>query len=154
MSIIMKLRQARNVEQIAQELEPLAQSLAALADQAQTSIQTLEAASQRQAREWSDQQASAAQEVKTAANYVANYTQALQKATASLQETVKEVQQAQRNQFWSMAGLAFMSSILAAVLSSALVLWLTPAPQVQTSLDPKAVAESLRRPLIESLRRR
>lgn len=56
MSAIMKLRQARNVEQIAEELEPLAVSLATLADQAQASIKNVEAASLQQAREWSSQQ--------------------------------------------------------------------------------------------------
>ena len=49
MSAIMKLRQARNVEQIAEELEPLAVSLATLADQAQASIKNVEAASLQQA---------------------------------------------------------------------------------------------------------
>ena len=71
MSAIMKLRQARNVEQIADELEPLAVSLATLADQAQASIKSMEAAALQQAREWNSQQLSAANEVEAAAKNVA-----------------------------------------------------------------------------------
>ena len=154
MSAIMKLRQARNVEQIAEELEPLAVSLATLADQAQASIKTLEEASQRQAREWSGQQASAAQEVGAAAKTVAQYVKALQQATASLKQTAGEVQQAQRGQLLTLATVAGVSAILAAALSIGLWLWLAPAPQVQNSLDAKAVAEYLKPAIVDALKRR
>ena len=117
MSAIMKLRQARNVEQIAEELEPLAVSLATLADQAQTSIKALEAASLQQAREWNSQQLSAANEVEAAAKTVGQYVKALQQATASLKQTAEEVQQAQRGQLWTLATVAGVSAILAAALA-------------------------------------
>lgn len=154
MSAIMKLRQARNVEQIAEELEPLAVSLATLADQAQSSIQSMEAASLKQAREWNSQQLSAASEVEAAAKTVAQHVKALQQATASLKKTAEEVQQAQRGQLWTLATVAGVSAILAAALSIGLWLWLGPAPQVQNSLDAKAVAEYLKPAIVDALKRR
>jgi ElaB/YqjD/DUF883 family membrane-anchored ribosome-binding protein len=154
MSAIMKLRQARNVEQIAEELEPLAVSLATLADQAQTSIKAMEAASLQQAREWNSQQLSAANEVEAAAKTVAQHVKALQQATASLRQTAGEVQQAQRGQFLTLATVAGVSAILAAALAIGLWLWLAPAPQVQNSLDAKAVADYLKPAIVDALKRR
>jgi hypothetical protein len=154
MSAIMKLRQARNVEQIAAELEPMAVSLATLADQAQASIKSMEAASSQQAREWSSQQLSAANEVEAAAKNVAQCVTALQQATVSLKHTAGEVQQAQSGQFWTLAIVAGMSAILAAVLSIALWLWLAPAPEVRNSLDAKALADYLKPAIQDALKRR
>ena len=154
MSAIMKLRQARNVEQIADELEPLAVSLATLADQAQASIKSMEAAALQQAREWNSQQLSAANEVEAAAKNVAQYVKALQQATASLKQTAGEVQQAQRGQLWTLATVAGVSAILAAALAIGLWLWLAPAPEVRNQLDAKAVAEYLRAPILDALKRR
>ena len=154
MSAIMKLRQARNVEQIADELEPLAVSLATLADQAQASIKSMEAAALQQAREWNSQQLSAANEVEAAAKNVAQYVKALQQATASLKQTAGEVQQAQRGQLWTLATVAGVSAILAAALAIGLWLWLAPVPQVQNSLDAKAVAEYLKPAIVDALKRR
>lgn len=154
MSAIMKLRQARNVEQIAEELEPLAVSLATLADQAQASIKAMEAASLQQAREWSSQQLSAANEVEAAAKTVGQYVKALQQATASLKQTAEEVQQAQRGQLWTLATVAGVSAILAAALAIGLWLWLAPAPEVLNQLDAKAVADYLKPAIVDALKRR
>jgi Flp pilus assembly protein TadB len=154
MSVIMKLRQARNVEQIAEELEPLAVSLATLADQAQAGIKSMEAASLQQAREWNSQQMSAANEVAAAAKNVAQHVKALQQATASLKQTAEEVQQAQNGQLWTLAAVAGVSAILAAGLAIGFWLWLAPAPQVQSSLDAKAVAEYLKPAIVEAIKRR
>lgn len=154
MSAIMKLRQARNPEQIAEELEPLAVSLATLADQAQASIKSLEDASFRQAREWSTQQESAASEVKQAAVHVAEQAKGLQQATAKLQAAAKEIEQAQRGQFWTLVTVAGLSAILAGVLATASVLWLVPAPTVQNTLDAKAVADYLKPAITDALKRR
>lgn len=152
MSAIMKLRQARNVEQIADELEPLALSLATLADQAQTSIQRMEAAALQQAREWNSQQVSAANAVEAAAKTVAQHVKTLQQATASLQQTAEAVQQAQRGQLWTLTAVAGVSAILAAALSTGLWLWLAPTPPVE--LDPKSVADHLKPAIQEALKRR
>lgn len=154
MSAIMKLRQARNVEQIAEELEPLAVSLATLADQAQSSIKALEVASFRQAQEWSSQQEIAADAVGTAAKTVAQHVKALQQATASLKHTAEEVQQAQRGQFLTLATVAGVSAILAAALAIGLWLWLAPAPEVRNQLDAKAVADYLKPAIVDALKRR
>jgi len=154
MSTIMKLRQARNVEQIADELEPLAVSLSTLADQAQASIQNMESAALQQAQTWSSQQRSAANEVETAAKNVTQYVKALQQATASLKQTAGEVQRAQRGQIGTLATVAGVSAILAAALSIGLWLWLAPAPEVRNQLDAKAVAEYLKPAIQEALKRR
>ena len=154
MSAIMKLRHARNVEQIAEEVEPLPVSLATLADQAQASIKNVEAASLQQAREWSSQQLSAANEVEAAAKTVAQHVKALQQATASLKQTAGEVQQAQRGQFLTLATVAGVSAILAAALSIGLWLWLAPAPEVRNQLDAKAVADYLKPAIVDALKRR
>ncbi|WP_199276083.1 IncQ-type mobilization protein MobB, partial [Xylella fastidiosa] len=87
----MKLRQARNVEQIAEELEPLAVSLATLADQAEASIKNMEAASLQQAKEWNSQQLNAANQIGEAAKSVMQQVEALQQATANLRQTAEEV---------------------------------------------------------------
>ena len=154
MSAIMKLKQARNPEQIAEELEPLAVSLATLADQAAASIQNLEQASKQQAADWSKAQEEAARTTRQAAATVAEQAKTLQQATASLQEAAQEIEQAQRGQFWTLATVALVSAILAGLLATASVLWLVPAPTVQNTLDPKAVAEHLRAPLLDALKRR
>lgn len=156
MSAIMKLRQARNVEQIAEELEPLAVSLATLADQAQASIERMEAASLQQAREWSSQQLSAAHALEAAAKTIEAHVRDLHQATASLKQAAEEVQQAQSGQLWTLATVAGVSAILAAGLSIGLWLWLAPAPQVQVqnSLDAKAVAEHLKPAIVGALKRR
>ena len=154
MSAIMKLRQARNVEQIAEELEPLAVSLATLADQAQSSIKNMEAASLQQAREWNSQQLSAANEVEAAAKTVAQHVKALQQATASLKQTAEEVQQAQRGQLWTLATVAGVSAILAAALAIGLWLWLAPAPEVRNQLDATALPDHLKTTKKDTLKRR
>jgi len=153
MSAIMKLRQARNVEQIAAELEPLAVALATLADQAQSSIKALEDASCRQAREWSTQQESAAIKVGEGAKAVAQQVKALSQATAGLKQTAEEVQQAQRGQLWTLATVAGVSATLAAALAIGLWLWLAPPPEVLNQLDARAVAVYLAPAIVDALKR-
>jgi hypothetical protein len=147
MSAIMKLRQARNVEQIAEELQPLALSLATLADQAQASIKELEVQSLRQAREWSIAQESAAAAVRNAAINV-------KEATASLSQIAGDLKQAQRHQFRNLVTVASMSAILAAQLSIIFWLWLAPVPEVKNTLDAKAVADYLKPAITDALKRR
>lgn len=57
MSAIMKIKQARTPEQIAEELEPLAVSLAILANQVQESIEAVGTASANAAQQWANQRA-------------------------------------------------------------------------------------------------
>ena len=154
MSAIMKLKQARNPEQIAEELEPLAVSLATLADQAAASIQNLEQASKQQAADWSRAQEEAARTTRQAASTVAEQAKTLQQATASLQEAAQEIEQAQRGQFWTLATVALVSAILAGALATVSVLWLAPTPTVQNRLDPKELAEYLKPALLDAIKRR
>lgn len=148
MSAIMKLRQARNVEQIAEELAPLATSLATLAEQAQTSIQAIEEASQRQAQQWSEKQEAAASELTAAAKTVANQVNALQLATASLKAAVEELHQERRSRIWGILAVV----VLAAVVSSGLTRFLAPEPTYR--IDAQAVAEHLKPAILEATRRK
>ncbi|WP_032489976.1 IncQ-type mobilization protein MobB [Xylella fastidiosa] len=154
MSAIMKLRQARNVEQIAEELEPLAVSLATLADQAEASIKNMEAASLQQAKEWNSQQLNAANQIGEAAKSVMQHVEALQQATANLRQTAEEVKRTQRDQLLKLVAVACISAILAAGLLTGLLRWLEPPPEVHNELDAKAVAEYLRTPILNALKRR
>ncbi|WP_427929202.1 IncQ-type mobilization protein MobB [Xylella fastidiosa] len=133
----MKLRQARNVEQIAEELEPLAVSLATLADQAEASIKNMEAASLQQAKEWNSQQLNAANQIGEAAKSVMQQVEALQQATANLRQTAEEVKRTQRDQLLKLVAVAGMSSILAAGLSIGLLRWLEPPPRYTTNWTRK-----------------
>lgn len=155
MSAIMRLRQARNAEQIAEELEPLAVSLATLADQAQASIKALEEASLQQASAWSAQQKNAAAKVEAAAKTVEKHVQALRLTTDSLKRTVEE---AQRRQFRNLAITAAASAILAAGLSTGLSRWLAPHPTiqntVQNTLNPQEVADLLKPAIVQALKHR
>ena len=154
MSAIMKLRQARNVEQIAEELEPLAVSLATLADQAQASIRSVEEASIQQAREWSIQQERAAIEVSMAAKALEKHVKALQQAADTLWQTTSEAKHSQRVQFRTLATVAGVAATLAAGLVTGLWLWLAPAPEVHNQLDTKGVAEFLKPAILEALKHR
>lgn len=60
MSAIDKVRQARGIDELAGQIEPLAQSLATLADKAVTAIEETQNASIKQAGEWEIQQGKAA----------------------------------------------------------------------------------------------
>ena len=56
MNAITRLRQARNPDQLAAEIEPLAQALASLSDELQTNLKKHEQASLDQAEQWEDSQ--------------------------------------------------------------------------------------------------
>src|SRR5260363_25736 len=67
-SAIMRLRQARNAEQLAAEIEPLALSLATLADETRQTLAEQQQASREQAATWSLHQQQAAETLKGAAS--------------------------------------------------------------------------------------
>jgi hypothetical protein len=134
MSAIMKLRQARNPDQIAEALEPLAVSMATLADQLNEAAEQSKAAAS------------------LSASLVREQVEALTKTAASMERLAVQWQQERIRSTWAALGLAGISSILAAMLSTVLWLWLAPAPEVRNTLDPAAVAEHLKPALIEALR--
>jgi CHASE3 domain sensor protein len=56
MRAIDRVRQSRNPDELAAEIEPLAQSMAALSDEARQQIEAIKTASEAQAADWTSQQ--------------------------------------------------------------------------------------------------
>lgn len=121
---IEQVRQSRaqSVEDLAQALEPLAQSMATLATETRQTLADIDHASRQQA-ERSIKQISAA-------------AAAAQRAAAALDQAGRRLEI--RHYL-----LASLTGALAAALASALWIWLSPPPVVQTSLDAQAVAQYL-----------
>jgi hypothetical protein len=147
MSAIERLRQARNAEQLASEIEPLAQALAALADETRQTLSELQQASHAQAETWSQQQQKAAAALHEAAS-------SLEGAARSLRAQAEAATEASDRLTWRLwAGAALIGSVAAAA-TSAFWLWLAPpsTPTVQNLLDAHALAEYLKPALVEALR--
>ena len=75
-------------------------------------------------------------------------------ATDPVRTTSRTAANSSRWKISALATVALVSAILAGLLATASVLWLVPAPTVQNTLDPKAVAGHLRAPLLDALKRR
>lgn len=120
MSAIDRVRESRNINELAAEIEPLAQSMATLADEAQASIKSMEAAALQQAREWSSQQQQT----------VSAWRQAAKDMRAAAEELTKASQTARsaaRGWTWKLwAGVLTASVMPILVLLIALSLWLHP----------------------------
>lgn len=144
MSAIMKLRQARNAEQLASEIEPLAQSLAALADETRQTLSSQEQASREQATAWSQQQQQAAEALKSAASSIEEAAQRLRKQAEAATE-------ASRGLTWRLFLAAILTGGFTAVLVSAFWLWLKP-PVVRNMLDAQALAEYLKPAIVEAVK--
>ena len=137
MSIIMRLRQARNAEQIAEELEPLAQAMAALTDETRETLAEIERKSQEQAENFRRQIEASAQ--------------AWKEAAAEAQAAAESLNGAGQRMELTHYALAVLVGLVTAALVTACLLWLAPAPEIRNTLDPAAVAEHLRPALIEAL---
>ena len=137
MSIIMRLRQARNAEQIAEELEPLAQAMAALTDETRETLAEIERKSQEQAENFRQQIEASAQ--------------AWKEAAAEAQAAAESLNGAGQRMELTHYALAVLVGLVTAALVTVCLLWLAPAPTIQNTLDPAAVAEHLRPALIEAL---
>jgi hypothetical protein len=150
MSIIMRLRQAWNPEQVAAEIEPLAQALASLADETTEVLSQLQASSQEQAATWSAQQRAAAEAWKQAAAEVG-------KAAKQAEAAATRMEAAASGQITTLASVAGVAAILSAALAIGFWLLLAPTPEtpeVRNTLDPAAVAEILKPAIVDALRRK
>jgi hypothetical protein len=147
MSAILKIKQARNPDQIAEALEPLAVSMAALADQLSEAVKNSEAATFKSGRELQEQSS-------LAASLVRDQAEALKQTAQSMERLAEQWHHERTRATWWTFGLVAMSSTLAAMLSTALWLWLAPAPTVQNTLDPAQVAEHLKPAIQDALKRR
>jgi ElaB/YqjD/DUF883 family membrane-anchored ribosome-binding protein len=144
MGIIMKLRQARNPEQVAAEIVPLAEALASLADETTEVLSQLQQSSQEQARTWSQEQQAVAEAWKQAA---ANTAQAAKRA----QEAVARLDEAINGQTWRTWLTCATTAAMCAGIAILCWLWLAPTPEIRNTLDPAVVAEHLKPALIEAL---
>ena len=141
------ISQARHqsVDDLASMLEPLAQALAALTDQAGKTLTEID----RKSRETSE-----------------TFQRQLDSATRSLKDTTVQAQaqaksaadhlsRAASQLSWKHYGLATVTAVATgattAMLVSAFWLWAYP-PSLHTTLDPKAVANLLKPAVIEALK--
>jgi uncharacterized phage infection (PIP) family protein YhgE len=138
-SQIEAVRQAKHqsAEDLAATLEPLAQALAALADETR---QTLIEIDHKTAQ---------------AANYfeekISDTTQAWKDAAKAADDAAVALTKAATRMEWRHYALAVATGLSTAVLVSGFWLWLEP-PTVKTELDAEAVANLLKPSMIEALR--
>lgn len=133
-------RQAKHqsAEDLAATLEPLAQAMAALADETRQTLAEIDRKSREQGEKFSGQINAAAKNWKEAA--------------AEAQKAADSLNQAGARMEWKHYGLAVATGLITAVLVTAFWLLLKP-PTVETVLDPRAVAEYLKPAVIEALKR-
>lgn len=136
---IESLRQAKHqsAEDLAATLEPLAQAMAALADETRQTLAEIDLKSREQGEKFSAQVSAAAKEWKAAA--------------AEAQKAAEALNRAGQRMEWRHYGLAVVTGLITAVLVSGFWLWLAP-PTVQNMLDARAVAEYLKPAVIEALK--
>ena len=138
-SQIETVRQAKHqsAEDLAATLEPLAQAMAALADETRQTLAEIDRKSREQGEKFSAQVSAAAKEWKAAA--------------AEAQKAAEALNQAGQRMEWRHYGLAVVTGLVTAALVSGFWLWLAP-PKVQNMLDAQAVAEYLKPAVIEALK--
>ena len=127
MSALEKLKHARGIDDLAAEIEPLAQAMAKLTDEARQRIEEVEQASQRQANEWQKKQ----QQV--SAEWVA-VARSMNQAANELAEASVTANRAARGWNWKLwAGVLVASLMPTVVLLIASWVWLNP--QVTTTTE-------------------
>ena len=136
---IESLRQAKHqsAEDLAAMLEPLAQAMAALADETRQTLAEIDRQSREQGKTFSAQVSAAAKEWKAAA--------------AEAQKAAESLNQAGQRMEWRHYALAALTGALTAALVTVFWLWLAP-PSIQNQLDPQAVAEHLKPAVIEAVK--
>lgn len=136
---IESLRQAKHqsAEDLAATLEPLAQAMAALADETRQTLAEIDRKSREQGEKFSAQVSAAAKEWKAAA--------------AEAQKAAEALNQASQRMEWRHYALAALTGVLTAALVTVFWLWLAP-PRIQNMLDAQAVAEYLKPAVIEALK--
>lgn len=117
MNAIERLRQARSVDQLADEIEPLAQSLALLADDARAALSETLSQANAQAATWSQHQSQTAAHWQQTAQTVEQAAQRLENATQQARWLIQD-----RNwRLW--IGVAITALIVAVVAPSVYGLW-------------------------------
>ena len=129
--------QARTVEELAKAIEPLAKALATLSSEAGQTLAEIEQKTKAASVDFQRQIAAANDSLGTVVQATTQSTRQLKQATnqLSLMHYI----------------LAIGAGLLSALLVSGFWLWFKP-PTVQTTLDPKAVAEYLKPAVIEVMK--
>lgn len=141
------LSQARHqsVEDLASMLEPLAQAMAALTDQASKTLTEIDHKSREAGQTFQRQLDGATQNLKAATA----------QAQSQLKSATDHLNRAGSRLGWKHYSLATATAVvtgaITAVLVSAFWLWAYP-PTLHNTLDPKAVADYLKPAVIEALK--
>ena len=142
-SQVQAVSQARHqsVEDLASMLEPLAQAMAALTDQASKTLTEIDHKSRETGQNFQRQ--------------LDGTTRSLKDATAQVKSAADTLSRAGSRLGWRHYSLAMATAVatgaITAVLVSAFWLWAYP-PTLHNTLDPKAVADYLNPAVIEALR--
>ena len=120
MSAIDRVRKSRGINELAAEIEPLAQSMAALADEARQRIAEVQQASEEQAASWTSQQQQAMSAWQEAAKNMR--TAAGELTTAS--QTARSAARGWTWRLWVGVLIASVTPILVLLIAS--WLWLEP----------------------------
>ena len=133
------LRQAKHqsAEDLAATLEPLAQAMAALTDEARQTLAEIERKSQEQGETFKRQLSESVESYKDAA--------------AAASQAAESLNQAGQRMEWRHYLLAALVGMVTAAAVTASWLFLAP-PSIQNQLDPQAVAEHLKPAVIEALK--
>ena len=149
-TILDRIRAARSADQVAQELEPLCQALALIADDFRDSTLKASEQSLAQARSWDQAQASAAGEWLAAQEKTARtWADAAKTLKASAQEArvvVAELREDRASEWKRTVFTALVGGLIGAGLLTAYVLWRPPVQVLtpQINLDAGRVVEMLK----------
>ncbi|MGP7823407.1 IncQ-type mobilization protein MobB [Proteus mirabilis] len=127
MSAIDRVRKSRGINELAAEIEPLAQSMATLADEARQRIAEVQQASEEQAASWTSQQQQAMNSWREAAKDMRAAAEEL--TTAS--QTARSAARGWTWRLWAGVLIASVTPILALLIAS----WLSLDLRVITTED-------------------
>lgn len=122
MSAIDRVRKSRGINELAAEIEPLAQSMATLADEARQRIAEVQQASEEQAASWTSQQQQAMSAWRQAAKDMRAAAGELTKAG----QTARSAARGWTWRLWAGVLIASVMPILALLIAS----WLWLEPQI------------------------
>ena len=122
MSALSKLKQARNIDELASEIEPLAQAMANLVDETRQSLKTQQSASRAQAQAWSQAQAKTSDSWREAARD-------MQVAAQTLSEAAETANRAARGWTWRL-WIGVLIASITPLLGLLIVSWIWLDPQI------------------------
>ncbi len=149
-TILDRIRAARSADQVAQELEPLCQALALIADDFRDSTLKASEQSLAQARSWDQAQASAAGEWLAAQEKTARtWADAAKTLKASAQEAravVAELRENRASEWRRTITTGLIAGLIGAALSIGFVLWQPPVQVLspQVNIDPARLVELMK----------